>query len=246
MDPLPLGTRAWSCQEWLLSKRLVHFTKYEVRWECHYLAATEVYPTGLDEEDVDAGYFDTPTKNTIASIRDPAESRQALWERTRAECSSEGLTKASDKLVAFSGIARMVFKALKYSDDEYLDEMWKLDLLSELPWERDGDQQASYDPDLYIAPSWSWASLNGAFWSASTARYIEYGDTRMEVQWDIQVLDVQVTPVGDVFGPVSAGSLVLQACLCQMEICTPKERSSNTTEAAYGWRVSDISGVAVF
>ena len=42
----PLGDRAWAFQEWLLSKRLIHFSKDQVRWECYCLTASEVHPHG--------------------------------------------------------------------------------------------------------------------------------------------------------------------------------------------------------
>ena len=50
-DMIPLCNRAWAFQEWLLSKRLIHFSNDQVRWECYCLAASELYPDGLDESD---------------------------------------------------------------------------------------------------------------------------------------------------------------------------------------------------
>ena len=241
MDLLPLGTRAWAFQEWLLSKRLIHFSKYEVRWECHCLAATEVYPKGLDEDDSLQGRVSRglPTKTILAEIRDHPEFAQTHWSRIKEEYSSKALTKASDKLAAISGIARMVFKAIKSPGNEYLAGMWKPHLLNELLWDRGFDKEAPYEPDLYIAPSWSWVSLNGAVLDTwITGHGIEY-QTRGEV------LDAQVTPVDDVFGPVKAGSLTLRTWLCQVEICSPRKRTSRTITREDDWNLSAINGTAV-
>ena len=236
MDNLPLGTRAWAFQEWLLSKRLVHFSKHEVRWECYCVAASEVYPTGLDKSNYleDQGL---PTKNIIAIMQDKSESAQHLWGRIREEYSGKALTKTSDKLAAFSGIARMAFKVLKSPSNDYLAGMWKPHLLTELLWERSEDEEAHYEPDLYTAPTWSWASLNGGILDLG-AQF-----SRSEGQSYGEVLDVHVTPVDDVFGPVKAGSLTLRTWICQFEIRSPKERTSRTITLEKGWKLSAINGI---
>ncbi|MDI1489556.1 MAG: hypothetical protein OHK93_000753 [Ramalina farinacea] len=170
---------------------------------------------------------------------------QSPWKRIRTEYSRKTLTKPSDKLAAFSGIASMVFKALASSSDEYLAGIWKPNLLSELLWERDGDQEAPYDPELYIAPTWLWASLNGAFRDSG---YIEMslelnGLTRQD-QWHCEVLDAQVTPVADIFGPVKADNMTLKTWLCRIEIWSPKERTFRSIMRESDWNISAINGVA--
>ena len=240
MDLLPLGTRAWAFQEWLLSKRLIHFSKYEVRWECHTLAATEVYPTGFDEDDIPGGV--SPTKTIIPQIRDHSTLTQGLWERIQQEYSSKALTKASDKLAAFSGVARMVLKALKSPSNEYLAGMWKPRLHAELLWVRNGDQRSPYETSIYIAPTWSWASLNGAFQLAFELPCLN--DERAESQWNCEVLDTKLAPVDDVFGPVKDGSLTLRTWICQIEVCSPTYPFS-VTELSDGWNLLAINGVAV-
>ena len=236
MDLLPLGTRAWAFQEWLLSKRLIHFSKYEVRWECHTLAATEVYPTGFDEDDIPGGL--PPLKTIIPLIRDHTTSTRGLWRRIQAEYSSKALTIASDKLAAFSGIARMVLKALKSPSNEYLAGIWRPHLHSELLWVRHGDQTPPYEPSIYIAPTWSWASLNGAFQGS------RIDDEGKESECYSEVLDVEVTPVDDVFGPVKAGSLTLRTWICQIKVCSPKYAFS-VTEPLDGWELLAINATAL-
>ena len=241
MEDLPLGTRAWAFQEWLLSKRLVHFSRYEVRWECYCLAASEVYPTGLDIDYLvrHHQYHEEPTKNIIAIMADPSHSAQALWWRIRSEYSGKALTNTSDKLAAFSGIARMAFKVLKSPSSDYLAGMWKPHLLTELLWERSDHGDAHCTSDLYIAPTWSWASLNGAV--SDPGRL----SIPAESQRHSEVLDAQVTPVDDAFGPVKAGSLTLRTWLCQIDIQSPEKRYSRTITQEPGWRLLAINGIAV-
>ena len=172
----PLGYRAWAFQEWVLSKRLIHFCKDQVRWECYCSAASEVHPHGADE--LDLNYYGLTSKSAMVELGKDAESAHALWERIRVDYSEKALTRATDKLAAFSGIARMVHKVLGLSEDNYLAGLWKQELLQELLWERYESEGQPYDPDLYIAPTWSWASLNGPFW------YLDSGH-RLESHWHV-------------------------------------------------------------
>jgi len=44
-----LNTRAWVLQESLLSRRILHFGRFQLFWECNTGKACEVHPTGLYE-----------------------------------------------------------------------------------------------------------------------------------------------------------------------------------------------------
>ena len=162
----PLSTRGWAFQEWLLSKRTIHFSRDQIRWECHCLAASEVYPGGLEDYDID--FHGLPTKNIINLLRDENESPSTLWRRIRGEYSELYLTVATDKLAAFSGIARMVHKVLKSPKEDYLAGLWRPELLNELLWTRyrESHVKATHKThsSQFIAPSWSWASIDGPFW----------------------------------------------------------------------------------
>lgn len=47
----PLSQRGWAAQERLLSRRILHFARNCVLWECHTLLATEMNPSGLARND---------------------------------------------------------------------------------------------------------------------------------------------------------------------------------------------------
>ena len=67
----PLSSRGWIFQERLLSKRIIHFSRDQVRWQCHCLAASEVFPGGLNEHDLK--HDGKSTKNIIRLLVDGHE-----------------------------------------------------------------------------------------------------------------------------------------------------------------------------
>lgn len=68
------------------------------------------------------------------------------------------LTRKTDKLMAFSGIAQRMQRVL---NDEYLAGLWKQHLPYHLLWSKRKDNPIAPEPRDYRAPSWSWASVDG-------------------------------------------------------------------------------------
>ena len=64
---------------------------------------------------------------------------------------------SSDRFPALGGIARIVAKRL---GSEYYAGIWAIHLKRGLLWEPDSNT-AIQRSDLYIAPSWSWAAIDG-------------------------------------------------------------------------------------
>ncbi|KAL9106680.1 MAG: hypothetical protein Q9227_008332 [Pyrenula ochraceoflavens] len=238
-DMKPLEDRAWAFQEWLLSKRLVHFAHDQVRWECYCLAASEVYPEGLDDEDLD--FLGIPTKGIVAYLSDDHSDIDALWKRIREEYSEKRLTKATDRLAAFSGIARMVLKVLKSSPEDYLVGLWKPKLLDELLWVRISDEQQPDENAAYIAPSWSWASLNGPFGRASHDATVQSESSKVHVS----VLQSEVVPIDDVLGPVSNARLGMKCTLCSVTLTPREDADQKRAFGYYDWNVSSINSRSV-
>ena len=238
-DMSPLNGRAWAFQEWLLSKRLIHFSEDQVRWECYCLAASEVYPDGLNEEDL--SNQGTPTKGIMAFLSEDFTRTRFLWRRIAEEYSEKALTKDTDRLAAFSGILRMLHKVLRLPEENYLAGLWRKDLLHELLWERAGYEVKSPSSDLYIAPTWSWTSLNGAFSN------MDHESDRTASQWHIEVLDCKVSPVDDPFGSVKSGSLVQQCFPCCISLNPPVVPSNSDWPSILSprWTVSKINDMCV-
>ena len=168
----PLNQRAWAMQERLLAPRILHFGKEQLLWECHELDACETYPFGMPLgwywRFKKFGLLDPSVKGkrlqTMSGGQsEPAPDRYQEWQHVLESYRSCHLTKAEDKLIAISGLAKDIQQIL---DDEYLAGLWKRFLPSELMWQVDGCTQSngspSSRPKLYRAPSWSWASVDGA------------------------------------------------------------------------------------
>jgi hypothetical protein len=98
-----------------------------------------------------------------------------------AQCA---LTKVSDRLPAFAGIAKLFCEA---TNDTYLAGLWRSRLLESLNW-RVYEPRTKDDLLPYRAPSWSWASIDGPF-RPELATYSS--------QYLIQVVDVKVQPRGE-------------------------------------------------
>lgn len=78
------------------------------------------------------------------------------------------LTFGSDKLIAQSGIATY-FHHTKLPREQYLAGTWACHMPDALLWTPIGGTRSP--PDQYRAPSWSWASVDGAVSMGKTQRY---------------------------------------------------------------------------
>jgi len=123
------------------------------------------------------------------------------------------LTFESDKLPAISGVASRVHEI---AGSEYLAGLWKENLPMELCWSVDYISSPSSTPQLlptsFIAPSWSWASVNGA---------LSFVDRDPKCPFDslITIADVKCSVPGlNMYGEVTDGSLILQGSVVLMTV----------------------------
>ena len=152
----PLSQRAWAMQERYLSTRALFIGKKQMFWECQVTALSE---TG-DRLDI---Y--NPLRQVDRTTGPNAWGTKA-WSELVAEYSTRALTKPSDKLPAFSGLASAFPRPLTppscqpRDNKKYLAGIWKDSLLEGLLWSRAGEKISI--PSEYRAPSFSWASIDGA------------------------------------------------------------------------------------
>ena len=170
----PLSSRAWVFQERLLAPRILHYGRNQLLWECHELDACETYPDGLPCTDTtrlnswqNGGTRITERWKGVDLDTQVLRRRFALepatkslmykyWHQLVHVYSSCDLTRAEDKLVAISGLAKRVQSCL---DDEYLAGLWKGSLPSELLWYATRSDGCPKRSSSYYAPTWSWASI---------------------------------------------------------------------------------------
>jgi hypothetical protein len=166
----PLNKRGWTVQERELAPRVVHYSKDTIRWECCELAATLEFPCG-DRLSFDGGrLFDGGSDARPPQFGVPINDSKPLttitkqrlaWFELVERYTARSLTKQSDILPAFSGLARSI--ASKTSD-RYVAGLWESYFAHCLLWASDvGDtgELKHTRPTDYLAPTWSWASIRG-------------------------------------------------------------------------------------
>lgn len=124
-----LAIRAWATQEWLLSRRMIFYTKGSLVWSCKYITQRE---TG--------GSFHSTARNP-------------KWKFIVEKYSARLLTNATDRLIALNGLSCEMQKKTK---DTYCYGLWRNSLPDQLLWYCIVPAQRSLSR-LNI-PTWSWAS----------------------------------------------------------------------------------------
>ncbi|CAI0643507.1 unnamed protein product [Colletotrichum noveboracense] len=165
-DPQPevLTTRGWTLQESMLSRRMVIFAQDQLYWSCQtsYSACSGVMINrsfGGPESLVDNIY-------PITTLYErPVQSQ---WEAIVRNYSRRHFGFAADKLPAASGLASVVhdiarsrgFDKYVFVAGLFIDMNQPHSWVDELQWCTRSIDASRYDD--YVAPSWSWASVNGA------------------------------------------------------------------------------------
>lgn len=233
IDDGPLMERGWIAQERWLCPRMLHFGKEQLFWECLTECGCETTPKGLPHDvrnrhRLDRFKFDERVltwkpKTSYRRARGLRSSRTesqlwAQWDRILKSYSRTLLTFESDKLIALSGISRAIQRELQ---DEYIAGLWKKDIIIQLAWttgiyfHKDGKMVPSRTKE-YIAPSWSWASVNGPIENAIRKNKLEF---RSQIQAVAVYLGHRLAYVGnDKFGQVKSGYIQIQAPIHEVTI----------------------------
>ncbi|KAJ4130215.1 hypothetical protein NW768_007198 [Fusarium equiseti] len=157
-----INTRGWVMQERLLSPRALHFGEHQVYWECREKRASETNPNGLEI------YGNGVPFKGLAKGPPGVVS----WTQLVMAYSKCALSFPSDKLVAFSAIARSY---ASYLPDEYIAGMWRNHLRNDLLWLAFANTESEHTRyKTYTAPTWSWASINGMVLVPFESDMVEY------------------------------------------------------------------------
>lgn len=172
----PLLERGWCLQEWLLSRRILHWTRNGLIWQCKEGFFWESQ-SGFHGED--AQHFIEPLGKYVRSSNDclfdlglthapPIEIWQILewpkdfvltyqWNHLVFCYSKMNLTKPADRLAAIQGIATYMSGRHKV---DYFAGIFHYKILDGLLWRR--VLGGIYTTKTESFPSWSWASCRGA------------------------------------------------------------------------------------
>ncbi|CZR57687.1 uncharacterized protein PAC_07576 [Phialocephala subalpina] len=167
----PLNRRGWVVQERLLSPRICHFTGTQLIWECSEAFACERYPLGSGNGNASVSGLKSLSKLSTSHQPDEEEcfySRYRQAGRDIRNCSE------NTKLLASRLCRRDVEDGLEYQ------LVWVVDQT---------DGRLRRRAATYIAPTWSWASVNGAAVHLSTSVR-----TRARVDLLSKFLELDVVP----------------------------------------------------
>ncbi|KLU89826.1 hypothetical protein MAPG_08795 [Magnaporthiopsis poae ATCC 64411] len=176
----PLLERGWTFQEAIMPRRIVHFTTRELIWECgsaHWCECGHV--EHLDRYRMPGPAHEllvktnTETSRTGQILDNPGQ----VWINTLRSYGRRSFTSPSDRLIALSGVAKiMVQELIKVAfpfqketlASVYLAGIYRTPIPRHLLWETDwinttaGNAARPTTEDRtnpYLAPSWSWASV---------------------------------------------------------------------------------------
>lgn len=216
----PLNRRAWVTQERMLSPRILHFGMQQMFWECRAMEACEAFPGGLPKA-LDPLTFIVRTglkrmqtfvreneNNLSEELEDLGTDGYEYWDGILDVYTRSSLTRPEDKLIALSGLVKEMSLLLK---DNNLAGLWKNRFASELLWSVFKPNIAnngtpSFRPEIYRAPTWSWASIDGQVVTGN----------RDPNNWRLlpTLLEGHIVPAGaDPTGQVSNGHIQAQGLL---------------------------------
>ena len=224
----------------MVAPRIVHFAEGQLYWQCHELRAWEEcllgeqLPPLPDSPRVAPDEVRRKTKefqvmcNAASTPRSITPGSKETYKFLYAwadllHCySAKNLSVAQDKLVAVSAIARQFGS---YAGHRYLAGLWDVDIWRQLCWEvlPTRNEESPRRSPGYVAPSWSWASVDGR---------VNLGMTREElVEQDlfagpfpcVSIHGALVTPDGsNEFGIVVDGVLEVSGLLFPIRANTPQ------------------------
>ncbi|KAI8951691.1 heterokaryon incompatibility protein-domain-containing protein [Xylaria longipes] len=154
----PLLQRGWVLQERLLSRRVVHFARNEVAWECLHMSECQCLASSGER-------FPNPKVILGAFLHGPhtqyyTAHPASQWLEILKEYTSLALTFARDRFPALSGAAQLSHQFRR--GDKYVAGLWESEMLVGLTWCAGGLLRER--PREWIAPTWSWASIDSAVW----------------------------------------------------------------------------------
>lgn len=211
LDYAPLTTRAWCVQERLLSRRTVHFTEKQLLWECTTMSGSESDATGAIEKlrRSDDGAIQGWAIAHPVDTMEQVYSSLDKWATAVNLYTRGNLTYQKDKLIAVAGVAKAV-QLMFQTPCSYLAGIWNYYAFHWILWEVVGQGSRPADE---IAPSWSWASVNGVIHMPSTYRHAERGLVRLS-----NLYSMKTFPVDDRFGRVNGGFLQVKGSICAIDL----------------------------
>lgn len=249
VEQAPVNVRSWVLQERLLAPRVLHWCRDQIAFECRHMDRAECRPEGvphllmmrgelvegarLKKIEQDAGKdlrklrlrreYSSPNQRRLAQMVEEIAPRwhyYEIWKRIVETYTKMELTNLEDRLIALSGVARMMKERMGSEGirDEYIAGLWQRGLASQLLWHvneadlhepqpRDNNRPKTHDGStLFRAPTFSWASVE-------TPRGVTFAEiTKVGLKISIEVVRLRYL-TDDEFGILIDGYIVLRGIL---------------------------------
>lgn len=213
MSDQPVSQDAWLFQARVLSRRTLHFASDQMYYEClHHFASEDGliqhmrYHTSAKALPEGTEHF-----RRRCLDQDPRSRWCALiWDYGRCHAHA-------DKLTALSNVAR-AFQRLE--PDDYIAGHWKRALPDSLFWRSLSSYKSSGDRNA-VAPSWSWASVDGIVsMGLGYNRVYEHCARIIDIRWTL-------ADVENAFGSVMAAEIELEAWLVPLKLVEKPESAAS-------------------
>ena len=206
MADAPSLSRAWIHRERQVARRILHFTKTELVWECCGFEGTsfasEMLPGGAPFQRL----FNLDNKYQIGRLQQGlvqgAEETYAAWNDVCEKLSERDLTKPTDMAIVLSDLAKDFADILP--EDQYIAGLWRSTLPQSLLWYV---RTCKSDGHEYIAPSWSWLSKNGIVTLAN-----RFDISKKKPLTAVLNISIKLK-YDDPYGPVKSGTIELEGIL---------------------------------
>jgi hypothetical protein len=222
----PWGKRGWTMQEGLLPNRILYYTPSQMVWRCCEERRTERGTVNNLQNEVDKAlkYDDDVSFESewfwrqdpfiqfkifprfMASdskyISGPSCEPFRLWYRLLQDYSQRQFTKENDRLIAISGLARIISKTI--TDHGYVAGLWKSDLIRGLLWYAEDTMLVPSKPAYDTLPSWSWASVGN-----QVIKHVMSSDDSYTAVSRIEDVQVKLVDPQNHFGSATCGRITI-------------------------------------
>jgi Heterokaryon incompatibility protein (HET) len=228
----PLEERAWTFQESLLPRRILHFYGDEVVFQC-------------ESETICECLLHRSSTTRMKQLVLPEGSVSGLSDKWRSfvrQYSGRNITYLKDRLPALAGVAS---KFCDVTDGYYVAGMWKHSILDDLQWHTEVETPADrlHGGEGNYLPSWSWLSTSARVTWQSRGSVIPGQEYRQINEAKIHEVDTLIDkdfPLGQ-----SPGAILLMegfALPATIRYISPAEaRASRGNSSAYVWPDYDYS-----
>ncbi|PVH87652.1 HET-domain-containing protein [Cadophora sp. DSE1049] len=209
----PLSRRGWAFQEQVLSERLLQYGSKGLTWHC--LETDRTVPILHSFVQYKPRSKASHPAILRRSVNVKGQIGYQLWNEMIEDYSHRSLTDQRDRLLAIAGIAAELHDL---SGDAYLAGLWDKYLIKQLGWRQAKDDPATKVPVSVarIAPTWSWACVNGAVQFGGRYKGLykglyPYPSVAVTADAKVRHCSIHIKHASSPFGDVELGELTISA-----------------------------------